>query len=229
MLKRDPRMVITIDQVYPEDTVFTKGKDVLFHAIYLEFVMRELRHTPEVRRQQFWLVWGKFARLSSWCSSPLGTYILIRSIRKVARFWHVCCGEDIYEWIESCIKAKDKMVAIEGFWTLEGVVGISRCTIVEDHMDVMRPNLRSHQRVVRFSAHRALQKVGIVHNLDLDVIFYNLCLEKFNHRYLDEPEAEQVPQVIKTELFAVKEASTHHCNLRLRLVIGNHQSIVHAT
>ena len=34
-------MVITIDQVYPEDTVFTKGKDVLFHAIYLEFVVRK--------------------------------------------------------------------------------------------------------------------------------------------------------------------------------------------
>ncbi|XP_042039564.1 coatomer subunit gamma-like [Salvia splendens] len=133
MLKRDPRMVITIDQVYPEDTVFTKGKHVQFHAIYLEFVMGELRHTREVRRQRFYLIWEKFARLFSWCSSPLGTCILIRRIRQVARVRPVYWSQDIYECIQSCINAKDKMVAIEGFWTLEGVVGIASC-IIEDNI-----------------------------------------------------------------------------------------------
>ena len=44
----------------------------------------------------------------------------------------------------------------------------------------------------------------------------SLSLVYFCNMQDDEPEAEHVPQIIKSQSFAVKEASTHHCNLMPR-------------
>ncbi|KAL1568206.1 coatomer subunit gamma-like isoform X1 [Salvia divinorum] len=214
LVKRDPRMAITLGQVYPESTVFDKGKHVQFHAIYLEFVSMQM---GEVRRQKYYyLIWEKLSRLSSWCSSPLGACILICGIRQAARARRIWAGDAIHKYLLSCINGKDKMVAIEGFRSLEGAVGIGSIQLKDD-IDVMRRILRSRKPVLRFSAFRALQKVGIVHNvvwttpkdhtlIGLDVNLRKLYMEEVKHRD-NEAEAEQISQVIKSQSFALKEAS----------------------
>ncbi|XP_042037791.1 uncharacterized protein LOC121783707 isoform X2 [Salvia splendens] len=147
---------------------------------------------------------------SCWSSSPLGPCILARSITKGPPFYVM----DIvrYKCMLSCAHDKDEMVAIEGFRSLARVVGIG-IPELKAAIDVMRGILRvSHRPVLRFSAFRALQKVGMAHNvvwttpedhiaIGLDVNVYNL----YNHRD-NEPEAEQVSQVIKSQSFAVKES-----------------------
>ncbi|KAL1568263.1 hypothetical protein AAHA92_03654 [Salvia divinorum] len=75
-----------------------------------------------------------------------------------------------YKYIMKCIRDKDEMVAIEGFRSLEKVVGIS-ITELNAAIDVMRRILRSHKPVLRFSAFRALQKV-----IDMFLMLVNLCL-----------------------------------------------------
>ncbi|KAG6386653.1 hypothetical protein SASPL_151822 [Salvia splendens] len=87
----------------------------------------------------------------------------------------------------------------------DGVVGICS-TDLKDAMDVMRRILRvSHKPGLRFSSFRALQKVGMVHNvvwttpedriaIGLDVNVYKL----YNHRD-NEPEAEQVSQLMEVD------------------------------
>ncbi|KAL1568208.1 hypothetical protein AAHA92_03605 [Salvia divinorum] len=168
LVKRDPRMAITLGQVYPESTVFDKGKHVQFHAIYLEFVA-------------FLLV-----------------FFAVGGLHPDLRY------------------SSDKMVAIEGFRSLEGAVGIGSIQLKDD-IDVMRRILRSRKPVLRFSAFRALQKVGIVHNvvwttpkdhtlIGLDVNLRKLYMEEVKHRD-NEAEAEQISQVIKSQSFALKEAS----------------------
>ncbi|KAL1568287.1 hypothetical protein AAHA92_03672 [Salvia divinorum] len=150
---------------------------------------------------------------SFWSSSPLAC-ILARGITQDAGSCHV--SEDFYKYkyIMLCIQDKDEMVAIEGFRSLERVVGIS-ITELDAAIDVMRRILRvSHRPVLRFSAFRALDKVGMVHEvvraapedhiaIGLDVNVYKLYMEQDN-----EPEAELVSQVIKSQSFADKEAST---------------------
>ncbi|XP_042039351.1 coatomer subunit gamma-like isoform X2 [Salvia splendens] len=231
LVKRDPRMAITLDQVYPETSFYDKGKHVQFHAMYLEFVMGEVRRTGEVnptvevRRYHYHKIWSKLTRLCSWCSSPLGTCILIRCIRQLTRDRTRYGAGGIFELIWSCINGKDKMLAIEGFRSLGGVdvgVYIMPGFQLKDSIDVMRRMLRSHKPVVRFSAYRALQKARIVHNVECITPedhrlmgSSKLYMEEFNHRD-DEPEAEHVSQIIKSQSFAVKEASTHHCNLMRR-------------
>ncbi|KAL1568264.1 coatomer subunit gamma-like isoform X1 [Salvia divinorum] len=215
LVKRDPRMVITLDQVYPETTVYTIGKHVQFHAIYLEFVMGEVR-----RMGYYYFIWKKLSRLSSWSFSPLGACILTRGIRQATRARSICGTNDIYnEYIRSCIHDKDKMVAIEGFRSLEGVAGMGSIQLKAD-IDVMRLILRSHKPLLRFSAFRALQKVGIAHKVVLttpeDHILIGLDVNSLCKMQDDEAEAEQISQVIKSQSFTVKEASTHHCNLRSR-------------
>ncbi|XP_047954716.1 coatomer subunit gamma-like isoform X2 [Salvia hispanica] len=39
MLKRDPRMAIKLEQVYPRPTDFRTGKHIQFHSIYLDYVL----------------------------------------------------------------------------------------------------------------------------------------------------------------------------------------------
>ncbi|XP_047976645.1 uncharacterized protein LOC125218893 isoform X2 [Salvia hispanica] len=99
------------------------------------------------------------------------------------------------------------MLAIEGFWSLEGVDLLPGCKL-KDGIDVMRRILRSHKPVVRFSASRALQKARIVYNVgwitpeDHRLMGSSmLYMEEFKHRD-DEPEAEHVPQIIKSQSFA---------------------------
>ncbi|KAG6386920.1 hypothetical protein SASPL_152100 [Salvia splendens] len=223
--ERDPRMAITLGQVYPESTVSDKGKHVQFHAMYLEFMMGQLRRERCIAMKLSDIyfryitcrhVSGRFIPEcyiighSCWSSSPLGPCILARSITKGPPFYVM----DIvrYKCMLSCAHDKDEMVAIEGFRSLARVVGIG-IPELKAAIDVMRGILRvSHRPVLRFSAFRALQKVGMAHNvvwttpedhiaIGLDVNVYNL----YNHRD-NEPEAEQVSQVIKSQSFAVKES-----------------------
>ena len=66
----------------------------------------------------------------------------------------------MYKYILLCIHDKDEMVAIEGFRSLERVVGIRFSTKLKDAIDVMRRILCvSHMPVLRFSAFRALHRV----------------------------------------------------------------------
>ncbi|KAL1568207.1 hypothetical protein AAHA92_03605 [Salvia divinorum] len=197
LVKRDPRMAITLGQVYPESTVFDKGKHVQFHAIYLEFVA-------------FLLVFFAVGGLHPDLRYSSGIASLAARARRI---W---AGDAIHKYLLSCINGKDKMVAIEGFRSLEGAVGIGSIQLKDD-IDVMRRILRSRKPVLRFSAFRALQKVGIVHNvvwttpkdhtlIGLDVNLRKLYMEEVKHRD-NEAEAEQISQVIKSQSFALKEAS----------------------
>ncbi|KAG6386930.1 hypothetical protein SASPL_152110 [Salvia splendens] len=206
LVKRDPRMAITLDQVYPETSFYDKGKHVQFHAMYLEFVA-------------LLLVFFAIGDLhpDSLYSSGIASLLTRDRTRYGAG--------GIFELIWSCINGKDKMLAIEGFRSLGGVdvgVYIMPGFQLKDSIDVMRRMLRSHKPVVRFSAYRALQKARIVHNVECITPedhrlmgSSKLYMEEFNHRD-DEPEAEHVSQIIKSQSFAVKEASTHHCNLMRR-------------
>ncbi|KAG6384848.1 hypothetical protein SASPL_153667 [Salvia splendens] len=228
LIRRDPRMAITLGQVYPESTVSDKGKHVQFHAIYLEFVMGQVRRERCINMKATDIykryikrhyVSGRYISEidtfghSCWSSSPLGPCILARGITKDARPWFFLYF-DGYPYTLSCIHDKDEMVAIEGFRSLARVASICipglndvtplTLTELKAAIDVMRILCVSHRPVVRFSAFRALQKVGVVHNevwttpedhiaIGLDVNVYNL----YNHRD-NEPEAEQESQVIKS-------------------------------
>ncbi|XP_047968266.1 coatomer subunit gamma-like isoform X2 [Salvia hispanica] len=188
LLKRDPRMAITLNQVYHISTFYGKGKHVQFHDIYLNFV---LAYHASL------LGWGRwiymlqehadgtsipstvhsikmshvyiehvsrcnFSGHSCWSSSPLVPFILARGI---AQSYYVPDRFTRDKYIESCIHDKDEMVAIEGFRSLPRVVGM-RNSDVKSAIDVMRLILHdSHRPVSRFSAVMALHKVGMVHNV----------------------------------------------------------------
>ncbi|XP_057788335.1 coatomer subunit gamma-like isoform X8 [Salvia miltiorrhiza] len=236
LIKRDPMTRYRI-MIRNLRKVFRAPAFVEYHTFYPTFMLR-IAGDNVLEGETLVSIYTEsindigFAR---YFSSPLSPCFLARLIRQISRARHVSVvyHPSYLEFLKSCIYHEDERVAIEGFRSLQELRDISFSEIKPALYVIQQFCCVSPKPVLRFGAFRALQKQVCAAQRQAWAIprdYIAICRDenaiKLYHAsdHRENDARADVTQVVKSQSYAMKEASTH--NLRRRQVqlqyIGNH-------